>query len=49
MRYNLAMHMALSMVEALVHSAVLEPPATGESALEEAFTTAVEGYLVLRR
>ncbi|MFP2932686.1 TetR/AcrR family transcriptional regulator [Pyxidicoccus sp. 3LG] len=46
---DLATHMALRMVESLVHSAVLEPPATGEDALEEAITTAVEGYLVLRR
>ncbi|NVJ09569.1 hypothetical protein HUW63_30635 [Myxococcus sp. AM001] len=46
---DLATHMVLRMVEALVHSAVLDPPVAAESALEAAITEAVEGYLRLRR
>ncbi|MCP3138759.1 TetR/AcrR family transcriptional regulator [Pyxidicoccus xibeiensis] len=46
---DLATHMVLRMVESLVHSAVLEPSTANEEALEEAISTAVEGYLVLRR
>ncbi|NVJ13598.1 TetR family transcriptional regulator [Myxococcus sp. AM010] len=46
---DLATHMVLRMVEALVHSAVLDPPVAAEGALEAAITEAVEGYLLLRR
>lgn len=46
---DLATWMVLKLVESLVHTAVLEPPAAGEKALEAAIADAVEGYLVLRR
>jgi AcrR family transcriptional regulator len=46
---DLATYMVLKLVESLVHTAVLEPPAAGEKALEAAIADAVEGYLVLRR